>query len=165
MVKTCRTYSGWDINWKDDFEKVVKSIANGNEELPCCPMSSSHMKDGRGNIAPATVILPTIAMEAKRKAEKDEALDYVVDYFMEALEKAIGDCKDELIERFEWICSQDPASADFMYHNHTFFSYGDDFFDHLTRGYSWCIEAWNSCYWTNWSCRDIADSCWLRSYY
>ena len=28
------------------------------------------MKDGRGNIAPSTIILPTLAMEAKRKAEK-----------------------------------------------------------------------------------------------
>lgn len=92
------------------------------------------MKDGRGNIAPATVILPTIAMEAKRKAEKDGANDYVIDYFMDALEKAIGDCKDELIERFDWICSQSPSSAEFMYKNKTFFSYGDEFEKEGIRG-------------------------------
>jgi len=110
----CRTYSGWDINAPDEAHK--------------------HMKDGRGNIAPATVIMPTIAMEAKRKAEKDDATEYVVDYFMDALEKAIGDCKDELIERFDWICSQDPASAEFMYTNKTFFYYGDEFAKEGIRG-------------------------------
>lgn len=110
----CRTYSGWDVNAPDEAHK--------------------HMKDGRGNIAPATVIMPTIAMEAKRKAEKDDATEYVVDYFMDALEKAIGDCKDELIERFDWICSQDPASAEFMYANKTFFYYGDEFAKEGIRG-------------------------------
>lgn len=110
----CRTYSGWDINAPDE--------------------AHSHMKDGRGNIAPATVILPTLAMEAKRKAEKDDANDYVVDYFMDILEKAISDCKDELLERFDWICSQDPASADFMYTNGTFFSYNDEFEKEGIRG-------------------------------
>lgn len=110
----CRTYSGWDINAPDE--------------------AHSHIKDGRGNIAPATVILPTLAMEAKRKAERDDANDYVVDYFMAILEKAIGDCKDELLERFDWICSQDPASADFMYTNSTFFSYNDEFEKEGIRG-------------------------------
>ena len=110
----CRTYSGWDINAPDEAHK--------------------HMKDGRGNIAPATIIMPTLAMEAKRKAEKDDANDYVVDYFMDILEKAISDCKDELLERFDWICSQDPASADFMYTNGTFFSYNDEFEKEGIRG-------------------------------
>ena len=82
------------------------------------------MKDGRGNIAPATIILPTIAMEAKKKAKDNP--EYVVDYFMDLLESAIEDCRDELIERFNWICAQSPASAKFMYENNTFYSYGDD---------------------------------------
>lgn len=133
MVKTCRTYSGWDINWKEDFESSIKALING-EDIPESPITSSHMKDGRGNIAPATVILPTLAMEAKRKAEKDDANDYVVDYFMDILEKAICDCKDELLERFDWICSQDPSSAEFMYTNDTFFSYNDEFEKEGIRG-------------------------------
>ena len=133
MVKTCRTYSGWDINWKEDFERSIKSLVNG-EDISESPITSSHMKDGRGNIAPATVILPTLAMEAKRKAEKDDANDYVVDYFMDILEKAICDCKDELLERFDWICSQDPSSAEFMYTNDTFFSYNDEFEKEGIRG-------------------------------
>lgn len=110
----CRTYSSWDINAPDE--------------------AHSHIKDGRGNIAPATVILPTLAMEAKKKALKDDKAEFVVDYFMDILDKAIGDCKDELLERFDWICSQSPASADFMYRNQTFFSYGKEFEEEGIRG-------------------------------
>ena len=33
------------------------------------------------------------------------------------LNKKIHEAKDMLIERFEWICSQNPASARFMYEN------------------------------------------------
>lgn len=108
----CRTYSGWDINAPDEEHK--------------------YMKDGRGNIAPATIILPTLAMEAKKKAKDNP--EYVVDYFMDILKAAISDCKDELIERFNWICAQNPASAKFMYENNTFYSYGDDFEKEGIRG-------------------------------
>lgn len=137
MVKTCRTYSGWDVNWKDDFIYVVTELANGKnaeESGAKCCMCSSHMKDGRGNIAPATIILPTLAMEAKRKAEKAEHSEYAVEYFMDILTKAIEDCRDELIERYNWICAQNPASAKFMYENNTFFSYGDEFEKEGIRG-------------------------------
>ena len=37
--------------------------------------------------------------------------------FMKLLDKKIHEAKDMLIERFEWICSQSPASAKFMYEN------------------------------------------------
>lgn len=118
----CRTYNGFDINFTEDYflEEILKpTIENG--ELPKGVLLSGNQKDGRGNIAPATVILPTLAMKAKRKAEKAGNQEYVVDFFMDLLEKAIGDCKDELLERFDWICSQPAASADFMYRNKTFF--------------------------------------------
>ena len=41
----------------------------------------------------------------------------VVMNFMELLDKKIHEAKDMLIERFNWICSQNPASARFMYEN------------------------------------------------
>ena len=133
MIKLSRTYSGWDINWKEDWNEAVKNIANGNFDYNVkCSMSSSHMKDGRGNIAPATIILPTLAMEAKKKAKDNP--EYIVDYFMDILKDAISDCKDELIERFNWICAQNPASARFMYENNTFYSYGDEFEKEGIRG-------------------------------
>lgn len=67
--------------------------------------------------------MPTFAMKAKKKAEKEGHAEYAVDYFMAYLEKAISDCKDELIERFNWICAQSPSSATFMWENNTMKGY------------------------------------------
>lgn len=64
-------------------------------------------KDGRGNICPVTIILPMLAMKANRDKHK----------FMLLLDKKIDEAKDMLLERFEWICSQSPSSAKFMYEN------------------------------------------------
>lgn len=88
----CRTYNGYDIN------------------------GLGQQKDGRGNICPVTIIMPTLAMQAKEMflIEYD---DDVIEVFMQLLDKKIHEAKDMLIERFEWICSQDPASAKFMYEN------------------------------------------------
>ena len=91
----CRTANGWDVN------------------------GFGQLKDGRGNICPVTIIMPTLAMEAK---EKVATWDYhddrdTIAEFMNILDKAIHDAKDMLIERFEYICSQNPASAKFMYEN------------------------------------------------
>jgi ribonucleoside-triphosphate reductase len=76
------------------------------------------LKDGRGNICPTTIILPTIAMQAKElwsvDAGNEESLE---DTFLFLLDKKIHEAKDMLIERFEWIASQSPASAKFMYEN------------------------------------------------
>ena len=89
----CRTANGFDIN------------------------GFGQLKDGRGNICPVTIIMPTLAMEAK---EKD---GNIIENFMFILETAINDAKDMLIERFEHICSQDVSSAKFMYENNTMKGY------------------------------------------
>ena len=90
----CRTANGMDIN------------------------GLGQQKDGRGNICPVTIILPTLAMEAKETWVNDcaneEALE---DTFLFILDKKIHEAKDMLLERFEWICSQSPDSAKFMYEN------------------------------------------------
>lgn len=79
----CRTYNGYDVN------------------------GMGQTKDGRGNICPVTIIMPTLAMEANRDIEQ----------FMKLLDQKIFEAKDMLLERFEYICSQNPASAKFMYEN------------------------------------------------
>ena len=84
----CRTANGFDIN------------------------GLGQLKDGRGNICPVTIILPTLAMEAGD-----------VESFMELLDEKIHEAKDMLIERFNYICSQDAASAKFMYENGTMAGY------------------------------------------
>ena len=94
----CRTANGWDIN------------------------GFGQLKDGRGNICPVTIILPTLAMEAK-EAFDSEYDDDIVEVFLKILDQAIFDAKDSLLERFEWICSQSPDSAKFMYENHTMAGY------------------------------------------
>ena len=41
----------------------------------------------------------------------------LINHFLRNLDQAIHEAKDMLIERFEWICEQDPSSAKFMYEN------------------------------------------------
>ena len=57
--------------------------------------------------------MPTLAMEADRDVEK----------FMTLLDKKIYEAKDMLLERFEYICSQSPEAAKFMYENGTMYGY------------------------------------------
>ena len=78
----CRTYNGFDIN------------------------GLGYLKDGRGNIAPVTIIMPTLAMQAGN-----------IGKFLELLDIKIHEAKDMLLERYNWICNQNPASAQFMYEN------------------------------------------------
>ena len=77
-------------------------------------------KDGRGNICPVTIIMPTLAMEAKEQAGEDSD---VVDVFMTILDTKIHEAKDMLIERFNWIANQSPDSSRFMYENGTMEGY------------------------------------------
>lgn len=93
----CRTANTWDIN------------------------GFGQLKDGRGNICPVTIIMPTLAMEVKEKIINDLGVnyseEYLIDDFMLLLDAKIHEAKDMLLERFEWICSQSPDSAKFMYEN------------------------------------------------
>ena len=69
--------------------------------------------------------MPTLAMEAKEMADHqyfEDGLDaqkeqYRCRCFMSLLDQKIHEAKDMLIERFDYICSQNPASAKFMYEN------------------------------------------------
>ena len=74
--------------------------------------------------------MPTLAMEAIELAAKEnlDNGDYlndnlVIECFMKLLNEKIGEAKDTLIERFNWICSQPMESARFMYENHTMAGY------------------------------------------
>lgn len=94
----CRTSNGFDIN------------------------GFGYLKDGRGNICPVTIIMPTLAMMAKEEFDKqfEDNYKYTIELeevFLHLLDKKIHEAKDMLIERFDWICSQSPASAKFMYEN------------------------------------------------
>ena len=67
--------------------------------------------------------MPTLAMEAKEfvmknsKPFSEDLEGQTIDKFLNLLDQKIHEAKDMLIERFNWICSQNPASASFMYEN------------------------------------------------
>ena len=61
-------------------------------------------------------------MEAKNQFDKDKDPS-IFSVFMKILDKKIFEAKDMLIERFNWICSQSPESAKFMYENHVMGGY------------------------------------------
>lgn len=83
------------------------------------------LKDGRGNICPVTIIMPTLAMQAVQEVSKWDYHDCrdSVTAFINLLDKKIHEAKDMLLERFEWICNQNPESAKFMYENGTMKGY------------------------------------------
>lgn len=97
----CRTANGFDIN------------------------GFGQLKDGRGNICPVTIIMPTLAMEVKNDLkekgyfnnDKKHDEELLIDDFLDYLDTKIDEAKDMLLERFEWICNQSPDSAKFMYEN------------------------------------------------
>ena len=92
----CRTANGWDIN------------------------GLGQQKDGRGNICPVTIIMPTLAMKAKTAPKggwQEGTEKQFINHFLRLLDQKIHEAKDMLIERFEYICSQSPESAKFMYEN------------------------------------------------
>ena len=60
--------------------------------------------------------MPTLAMKAKEEYESQSDADLET-IFMNLLDKKIHEAKDMLIERFDYICQQNPASARFMYEN------------------------------------------------
>ena len=93
MDTTCRTYNGYDIN------------------------GLGFQKDGRGNLAPVTIIMPTLAMEAKEEPGN------TFDNFMSILDKALYEAKDMLLERYKLMCSQPASVAPFMYENGTMAGY------------------------------------------
>ena len=102
----CRTYNGADINVE--------------------PGTNPQTKDGRGNICPVTIVMPTLAMEAKEEYEKEIASagpnDAILNLdarFLDLLDTKIHEARDMLLERYKWIISQSPESAKFMYENGT----------------------------------------------
>lgn len=112
--------AGYDpSNPRTFFSTMGCRTANGSD-VNAEPDTNPQTKDGRGNICPVTIIMPTLAMEVR---EVIPAGENPVDEFMKLLDQKIHEAKDMLLERFEWICSQSPASAKFMYENGTMLGY------------------------------------------
>ena len=112
----CRTYNSYDINCNAEyFKELFKYIATNNK-FKKNAFYSANQKDGRGNLAPVTIILPTLAMEAGQNVEK----------FMRVLDKMLSDARDMLMERFKLMCSQSSDAAKFMWENGTMLGYNEN---------------------------------------
>lgn len=105
--------AGYDKNDPKTYFSTMGCRTSNGADINADPGVNPQTKDGRGNICPVTIIMPTLAMEADRDIEK----------FMALLDQKIHEAKDMLIERYEWICSQSPDSAKFMYENGTMLGY------------------------------------------
>ena len=125
----CRTVNGLDINYLEEYKRSIKAFIEERFDDINTTFVSAAQKDGRGNIAPATIILPTIAMMAIESVHNKCAegcvpcTEDIVEEFFKILEKKIEETKDGLIERFRWIASQSAKSATFMYENGTMEGY------------------------------------------
>ena len=114
----CRTANGYDIN------------------------GFGQLKDGRGNICPVTIIMPTLAMKCKTDYDMDvkehhsfDDTNILISRFMYLLDAKIQEAAVMLLERFDWICSQNPKSAKFMYENNVMAGYdGKDIRSALKHG-------------------------------
>lgn len=130
----CRTVNGLDINALDNFKANIKHTID-EEFDKIDDVFSGAQKDGRGNICPVTIILPTLAaMSTKKiinkygyeKPRSDEHKEMIWNEFMKLLDKKIHEAKDMLLERFNHITSQSAKSAKYMYENHTMTGYHED---------------------------------------
>ena len=62
-------------------------------------------------------------MIAKKECEEEEQEEDIIPVFMALLNRKINEARIQLMERFDWICSQDPKSAKFMYENNLMAGY------------------------------------------
>jgi ribonucleoside-triphosphate reductase len=122
--------AGYDINDPRTYFSTMGCRTANLGDINTEPGTNPQMKDGRGNICPVTIIMPTLAMEAKEQTTTNIMMDYGeddrVENFIVLLDKKIHEAKDMLLERFEHICSQSPESAKFMYENHTMLGYHEE---------------------------------------
>ena len=105
--------AGYDINDPKTYVSTMGCRTYNGSDINAEPGTNPQTKDGRGNICPVTIVMPTLAMKADRNVEK----------FMELLDKKIYEAKDMLLERYKWIISQSPESAKFMYENNIMLGY------------------------------------------
>lgn len=131
--------AGYDINDPRTYFSTMGCRTANGADINALPGQNPQLKDGRGNICPVTIIMPTLAMEAKEKTERegnyvfisngksgmsDESYEEeIIKNFMEILDQKIHEAKDMLIERFNFICNQSPDSAKFMYENNVMYGY------------------------------------------
>ena len=129
--------AGYDVNDPATYFSTMGCRTANGADINADPGVNPQRKDGRGNICPVTIIMPTLAMEAIEIVERgrnripdvsvsmtrDDEINANISEFMSLLNKKIHEAKDMLIERYQYICSQSPESAKFMYENNVMMGY------------------------------------------
>lgn len=122
----CRTANGADINFtKDDYEKLLKAVIEGGKDNEIChpwTVSSKATKDGRGNISPVTIILPSVAMQVT-SSKKTNNEDEILNEFLEILHTYIIESANILVCRYNYQSAQSSKSAKFMYQNNLMYGF------------------------------------------
>jgi len=129
--------AGFDINDPKTYVSTMGCRTYNGSDINAEPGTNPQTKDGRGNICPVTIVMPTLAMKAVEKhpgplelipgtglltAGKNNR-EQVVETFIKLLDTKIHEAKDMLVERYNWIISQSPESAKFMYENNIMLGY------------------------------------------
>ncbi len=120
--------AGYDINDPTTYFSTMGCRTANGADINAEPGVNPQRKDGRGNICPVTIILPTLAKKAEdtfavHNYTKNKTTFDKIEIFMNILDQKIDEAKDMLLERFEYICSQSPESAKFMWENNTMLGY------------------------------------------
>ena len=82
--------AGYDINDPKTYVSTMGCRTYNGSDINADPGTNPQTKDGRGNICPVTIVMPTLAMKANGDVEA----------FMELLDKKIYEARDMLVERY-----------------------------------------------------------------
>ena len=106
--------AGFDINDPKTYVSTMGCRTYNGSDINAEPGTNPQTKDGRGNICPVTIVMPTLAMKAVEKhpgplelipgtglltAGKNNR-EQVVETFIKLLDTKIHEAKDMLVERY-----------------------------------------------------------------
>lgn len=102
-----------DLNDKDTFMATMgcRTLVGYNR------FEDNYKRTGRGNCIPITIILPKLGIEYGICQDKRKEPD--LEGFNKAFEETLQLTEKALVERFNYIASQSPKAAPFMYKNGT----------------------------------------------
>ena len=115
--------AGYDVNDPKTYVSTMGCRTYNGSDINAEPGTNPQIKDGRGNICPVTIVMPTLAMKAKDIQKNIRTDETVLDVFFDVLDAKLYEAKDMLLERYHWIINQSPESAKFMYENNIMLGY------------------------------------------
>ena len=114
------------FGYRDRYEYDVETVSDrfdvsGINSHNCRTMigydrhGMGYKKTGRGNVAPVTMILPKLGIEYGICLGERKEAD--VEGFFKAFDDLLDIAEKSLVDRFNYVCSQNPQAGWFMYEN------------------------------------------------